>query len=118
MAPVIWRRFNRLPRGAAKIGRPAQIRPRDGVLCERNDIGLIVVGHTDFTGGALPKVDLQWHVADFITGFVPDHDAQMIPCGCASCQICCNQLGVVHRRSIVSEIFCGILRIGNPGAVF
>jgi hypothetical protein len=50
----------------------------------------IVVGHTDYMGGALPKVDLQWHVADFITGFVPDHDAQMIPCGCASRQISCN----------------------------
>jgi hypothetical protein len=59
---------------------------------------------------ALPKVDLQWHVADFITGFVPDHDAQKIPCGCASCQISCNQLGVVHRSLIAGELFRGVLR--------
>jgi hypothetical protein len=78
----------------------------------------LFVGRTDYGWRALPKVDLQWHVADFITGFVPDHDAQMIPCGCASCQISCNQLGVVHRRSIVGDVFCGILRIGNPDAVF
>jgi hypothetical protein len=34
---------------------------------------------------------LQWNVADLFPGFVPDHDAQMVPGGFASRQVFCNQ---------------------------
>jgi len=66
---------------------------------------------------ALPKVNLQWNVADLFPGLVPDHDAQMVLGGFASRQVFCNQIGVVHRSSIVSEVFRDILW-SNGDALF
>ena len=57
------------------------------------------------------------NVADLFPGFVPDHDAQMVPGGFASRQVFCNQIGVVHRRLIVIEVFRGVLR-SNGDALF